>query len=255
MPTLIQDIIEGARWREADGVVVEITRVAIVRMDSVLTGDLNILLALTPGFVTGMPSPGDPHPYVAGCLLVERRPHALGSRTFQVELVYRRPGGTTSTPPEGSDYSIEGGTFLEQVETELDRHGDQITVTHLGEVQAARVRVLRPRNKLIVRRVETTIAPGVISAGYVGKVNDATWQGGVAGTWLLEDVSWTVENLSLPSWLFTYAFVQDPDGHDPAVAWVDPETGRPGVDLVEDVGYRIVPMYASATFGAGGLGL
>lgn len=247
------DIVENARWREEKGRVVEITRVAVV---SGLSQELGYDGAFWFARIEPLiPKSGTQHPIETTCILEQRTFQALGPTMAQVELVYRRPDYEQQNWP-GYDFSISGGTALEQSETQLDKNGVQITVTHQNITQGGSVTVLRPRDQITFRNRVYSSQPGVITRAYVGRTNSTAWNAGSPGTWLCESINFELEDAQSdpPGWDFTYVFRFNPNGWNPQVVFIDPETGKPPTGLVANVGYKSVSIYDTADFGSGGLG-
>lgn len=249
---VISDIIDGARWNETDGVVTEIVRLFMVTFPTPapdLFREGNLFGSLV---AVGIPQPGDAHPIKSNCFVVQRNVLPQSPRLFTVEVVYRDP---TQPEADGDDYQVSISSTLEQVETERDLFGNQVTVQHQQVTQGGQVSVLRPRHGVTFTRIENTTAPGAIGLAYVGKTNDALWQSGAAGTWMLESYQADLVVAAADRWRCSYTFRYNPDGHDPQVVFIDPESGRPPPGLVAGVGYKTVEQYDQATFGTGGLNL
>ena len=255
-PTLDIDIIPGVRWREDKGVVTEVSRLAVVSEILVAgqtnsPGELVVAAALDH---TDMPQPGDPHPVKTGLLLTGRFPIARSTRIIQIELRYTIPG-LIDQPPPGEPWTLRGGASLEEIETHIDRDGNQIIVSHLGKDQGGVIRVLMPRRELHAEWKGQSMFPGDLVDAYVGKVNLSTWQAGLAGTWLCTELTFDPADINQTPVLYRYnaSFRQKDDdgaGQQPQVVFVDPETGQPPPGLVSGVGYKTIPWYLGAEFNA-----
>lgn len=260
-PTLVIDILEGVRWLEENGVVKEVSRVAVVsnilatygqQGDFGTIGEGVIVIALNHA---DMPQPGDPHPLLSHLFVVDRFPIARSTRIIQVEIRYKIPGGI-DPPPPGQPWTLSGGASLEEIETQVDRNGNQITVTHGGKTQGGVIRPLMPRRELNARWTGQSVFPGDLVDAYAGKTNLSLWQGGLQGTWLCLDIDFDIADPDQTPPLYEYnAHFRHKDdndgaGHDPQVVYIDPETGQPPPGLVEGEGYKIILWYFQAEFNA-----
>ena len=239
------DIIEGARWREEDGVVTEISRLAIA--SGLSGGEQSFTEALKH---TSMPQPGASHPLKGHLIVRARNPVAISGKIIQVEIVYKQLGSLDEQPPPGTNSVVGGETALEQIKTEFDKFGNQITLTHNGITRGGSVNIQRPRDRLTFTRIEQSLAPGVITRAFTGKTNLFLWNGGIPGTWLCDRIPFDQENPTLkpPSYRFSYQFKHDPGGWNPQVVFIDPETGEPPPDLVSGEGFKTVEIYDQVNF-------
>lgn len=245
---VILDIIENARWREIDGVVVEVSRLAIVRDIDLGSGERERLLSIALN-TAGVPVPGSLHPIVPGLRLRDRVANPLGRTIAQIELRYYS-AAVEDIPPFGFDSTVSGSIDIEQIETQLDKNGDQITVSHNDIIQGGSVLVTMPRRALSFTTVEQSSAPGALAEAYAGKVNSVTWQGGTPGTWICLGVPFEpVDRASNPpSWRYRFDFRHRVEGHDPTVIYIDPETGAPPPGLTAGVGIKTIEWYEEADF-------
>lgn len=175
-------------------------------------------------------------------VLEERKGRFYDVNDARIELVFRRQ--------DEIPLWFRGSTVTEQVQTELDRDGNQILLTHNGITQGGTVTKYDPHNTLEAEFVRSLSSPGVVSSSIVGFVNDAAWQGGDPGEWLCTECPFDPIDLTVdpPKWRFRAVFQRKIGGWDPTAAFTDPETGQPGVDLVEDQGIKIVPQYFDVDF-------
>jgi hypothetical protein len=176
---------------------------------------------------------------------------ALGDAT--VDLFYRRlEGGTSET---GTTPTLRGGTTLKQIQTQKDRDGNPIYVSHLWpatshelypdgtpkanttERAIATINALVPMSSISGRLIVATNTPGAITQDYAGKVNSSTWQGGAERTWLCTSATFElVDNTTSPK-LYALDFVFEYDDqtwdNDTTAVFINPDTGQ--VPEVEDV--------------------
>lgn len=257
-PTLTIDLLEGVRWREHKGVVREVSRLAIVSgitdtfgQQGASDGEAVIPVALNH---TDMPQPGEEHPLLTGMVLEDRFVVPRSTKIIQVELRYKVPGG--DPPPPGQPWTLSGGASLEEIESQLDRNGNQIVVTHNGRPQGGVIRPLMPRRVLHARWTGQSMFPGDLVDAYAGKTNLSDWQGGLPGTWLCLDIDFDPVDVRADPVLYEYnaSFRHKDDGggegHDPQIVFIDPETGQPPPGLVAGEGFKTIPWYLRAEFNA-----
>lgn len=254
------DIIEDARWREENGLVSEIVRVAIVSGLEAFIAPSNprdhifkLLMDPNAGPIVApdLPLAGSSHPWETALKLRVREPTALGHGIARVMLVYRRDD---VSPPVGQNYTTRGSSRSEQIETQLDRAGNQIVLTHPGKPdQGGEIHPFETRSEIQAYWLEQSQFPGDLTRNFTNKLNDGPWvldTGAVARTWHCVDISWEPEDMGRtpPLYRFTASFSFNPDGFDPQVVYIDPETGRPPPGLVEGQGYKTIEWYEEADF-------
>jgi len=159
-----------------------------------------------------------------------------------------------------NELHIEAASSLNHITTNKDKDGTAISLEYeypadyklnsavAGETitQGGTFTKLVPERSLIYSIRENT-SPQLFADGYEGKVNNAPWQGGAAGTWLCASITGRSDN-SGADYLNRYIFQYRSDGWDPEVHFVDPNTGKPPPDLVADTGIKTVATYTAATF-------
>ena len=246
------DIIENARWHEQDGLVVEIGRLAIIsNLDPILTTPRDFLFVLARAQL-GLPSNGASHPWQPTLKLRERDFTAMGHGIVHAMLKYKRDD---LGAPSGVSYVLRGGSSSEQIETQLDRAGNQIIVSHQGKQQGGEIHPYEVRSEIQASWLEQSQFPGDFTRTYANKVNNGVWTLDLtapARTWHCRDISFDPENsqLSPPQYRFTASFTYNPDMFDPQVVYIDPETGKPPPMLVAGQGYKTIPWYEEADFSA-----
>lgn len=255
-PNVTIDILEGARWVEEPGGVKEISRLALAsgfQPGGGLGGVGEIIIALALNH-TDMPKRGDEHPIETGLVLANRFAIVRDTGVVQVELRYKVPG-LIDQPPPGEPWTLRGGASLEEIETQIDRDGNQITVSHNDKTQGGVIRPLMPRRELHAEWTNQSMFPGALVDAYVGKTNLSEWQGGPPGTWLCTELTFDPANVDKTPVLYRFngSFRQKDDdgsGHNPQVVFIDPETGQPPTGLVAGVGFKTIPWYLFAEFNA-----
>lgn len=237
------------RWRvrcSVDGGVVSEAKVTY--QVTGLSGDWvsRVNTALT---ATGIPQPGDNPGGVATNLYVARREVSFDEKdptVAYVDVVYRTQG------QEDLSYTLHGSARLDQIETRVDRNGSEITVTHNGDTQGAAVSVRIPATTMQATGISTLIStqtPRDVQRSWMGTINDATWYGDAAGTWLITGVTFEPYDIANYKWRFTYYLQHNSDGHQPHKWYIDTETGQPPANL-DATGYGVVDWYPAVNFGA-----
>ena len=252
--TLKIDILEGVRWREEQGVIKEVSRLAIVSdLEPGTIGEQVIADALND---LNMPQPGDGHPLLTGLVLADRFPIARDPTIIQIELRYKIPG-LIDPPPPGAPWTIEGGTALDQIQTYKNAaNGEQIILTHNGVPQGGHIVVVEPMREITFGWVRQSLDPYMAYDGYVGKLNDAPFIHGRELTWMCMSAPFTLidPNTNPPTWKFSMTFNHKDDGsspvigHQPQAVYIDPDTGQPPPGLVPDEGFQVIPYYQVANF-------
>lgn len=178
-----------------------------------------------------MPSYGDQHPTITTIYLSDIRitPEDCGKASIQ--LTYTTPDLASAPVNDTGPGLIEVGATVAEVDTEKDRAGTQITLSHdfssdRGvETQGGVVRTYVPHATLRQTRKESA-NPGNKASTYVGKINSASiWSRG-AKTLLCTAINGTSDDNG-ETYTVTYEFQHNPDGWDATVVFIDPETGRP----------------------------
>lgn len=245
------DIIEDARWREVNGQVVEIVRLAIVNnianIPASNPADRMLQLARSVG---GIPQPGASHPWRGDCFLREREVTAFGHGQARIMLVYRPDNEQQDV---NNAYTTRGGSSSEQIETQLDKQGNQIIVTHQGKQQGGEIHPFEARSEIQAWWYEQSMTPGDLTRAFTNKVNSGPFQLDLlapARTWRCTEVTFEPEDMSLspPKYRYQASFVYNPAKHDPSVVYIDPETGKPPPALVVGQGIKTITWYDEVNF-------
>ena len=258
MPMLKLDIIEGARVIERDGKVSEATRLAVVT--GITPGSNWAAQALA---VAGLPATGNSHPHYPKLYLRNRYPQARAPSVIFIELQYRTPEDQSTEPPSGFESVVSGGSSLNSLTSAKDRDGNDLftvetvddgagSYTTSTEKQGGTIDVMEAQHEQHYERVELSAAPGIISSGYAGKINSATWGGAAPGIWMCTGVRFTLQDrtTSPPAWRFSYDFQADRRGWQPRLVHINPETGKPCNPLIEGKSTKEVIWYYEANFNA-----
>ena len=159
---------------------------------------------------------------------------------------------TVGNPGDGDNLSpIRISGAVSATETEVDKSGSTITVSHGGESQGGTIRANEAAMQLAFDMAVETYTPTDVIVAWQNKINSADWFGGSPGVWLCTrvNVQPIQESSTPPRWKFTFEFQAKPyPGWQPWVRYIDPETGKPPVGLVDGTGYKQVQHYDEADF-------
>jgi hypothetical protein len=257
--TATLDIIEGARYREVTGSVAEITRTAIVTGVTGIAGADSMLREALDD--DDIPAPGSEHPIESELFLEERIPRPLGLGIVNVELIYRRPAGGGLDIPPGYAFIMRGGSAVEQIETVVDRFGNEITVAYNEHELGGKIHPLVAAEQLSLGELNVGSAdPTIVHRTWTNTVNTGTFFFDVVAaprTWLITDISFELVNAAaqpFPLWNFTYELRKRPQiiqgivgGWDPQVVY-EAEDGTIPADLEAGVGYKTVEWHVPLDF-------
>jgi len=250
------DIIDGHIGTVKGGDQWEFDRIAIVKG---VTGEEDYLDSSDIGsrlkaaiYHPEIPQIGDSYPYESSAILYQIDCIALDADIVKLRLKYRTGHWKWIWPKETS---IESSGSLIQRETNKDYNNDLVTLSYTypnGETVeiSPLMPISMPQETLTFRRDESS-APYSYN-NYIGKVNDGTWQGGVAYSWLCTGITGRKTSRSF-YWSNVFTFQ-----YDPITLWrahaifIDPNTGQPPPDLTAD-GDKLVHIYEAIDFD--GLGL
>ena len=177
------------------------------------------------------------------------------SNRAQLEARYEYLG---STKDQWTD--VDGSLY--QIQTHFDNQDppQPITVSHSNTngtpiVQGVEVPALKPKRRAVKtygRFLRPSETQSSLVGAFLGRVNETEYLEGEAGTWMVTNmkVVTKVETMgtNTPLVQITVEIEHDPHGHKLYAYWRDPLTGLPGVDLVEDEGYKRVDYHESIEF-------
>lgn len=252
--TTVLDLIEGARVRKYKGNVIEVARAAIMRVSTdadPFTEDEVLFAALASD---DLPVTGTEHPHEPGVYLTDLTARPMSGGIVRVELAYKRPEGSGFDPPPQFPFEISGDASLQQIETALDRQGNQITVEHEGEVKGGLIHPFETAEEMHLSEVIGTADPTLIARAYSNTVNLGTFrfdQGAPDRTWLFMRVGYDLVDadvLPFPLYRMTYEIRRNPDGFDPQVIWIADDKHEPPPDLVPGTGYKTIPWHTAISW-------
>lgn len=214
---------------------------------------------------TGIPS--------AGAQLATHPQLVVTSRSFEaidgnlskgyIDITYERYG-------RDNNYQIDSGTYqwnlrllggLQQVETNNDIYGNEITVSHTwpaeddtygGDTltQGATVAITEAQPMIEITGMMQIDYPMLLKLNWENYVNSDTWAGLAPRVWLCQSFEFTLSDPSASPylWEFTAQFQANINGWDQIAYYTDPRTGKPPPNLVADTGYVRPETYFSRPF-------
>lgn len=216
----------------------ELTRMAIVKG---VTGDgderlVNAIIS-TEVRAAGMPTLYDEHPAVSAAILRELRPKPIDTETVEVTLIYRS-NGFQVFPQDTAQIAV--GSSVQQVSTNRDRSNSDLSVSHTWtaaeknkhgvspttspDTQGGEITVFKPQTTFEYS-IRQNYSPDAYSLSYVGKLNNAPWKGGAAGTWLCTGINGRSSDNGV-TYDVTYSFQYQAGGWNPSYFYRMPD-GRP----------------------------
>lgn len=215
----------------------------------------------------GIPNHGDPDPEIPGIFALDFTVQLAtegATREVLVTVTFRRPeqGSQDSGDPGGgvTPSVTRVGARVSPATRTKDVSGAQIVTTHQasrvvnGETiqdelvtQPAEVEVLVPQTVLSLER-RTSTDPEPDATAFVGKVNQQTFRGKPARSWLCTAIEGVSEDNGL-TWDVVYEFELREATWDADVVYIDPETDRPPEVITSGVELRTYQVYELADFG------
>lgn len=209
---------------------------------------------------TGVPDYGDTVSEAPNLMVTQKDAKMIDSTLAEVIITYE-PKELIQKFTESSKASLRAS--LNQVPTNKDKDGSTSSVEHTfpgddpdpsfagaTKVQGGQWDKFQPQATLHFEGTQQVSDIVALALSTIGKTNDATWQGGAAGTWMCTGVEADVNNsgVSPIDYVLKIEFQYNPDGWDPTIIYVDPRTGRPPVDLVDGTGFKTIAAYERVDF-------
>jgi hypothetical protein len=243
------DTFEGARCIKEGIHIRELVRPAYVRgLGRIGSGSASAFhndALMCPG----LPKAWDPHPAPGLSMMraVAWEVEALSGDRARVMIHYRNAALRV----------IRGGSVLKTFQTNKDRQGNRLLVSHNGAAgteYCPEVTVTDPLGVYVCSKIEPSPRyygpdPTKHVNDYINRVNSQVWRLGNPGTWLCENVTFDDSGMTEVAYEYTWEFRYDKNGWKPEVDWVDPETGNSPTGLQLGTGYILVDHYDSADFG------
>jgi len=252
------DLIEDLSCREQGGVVVELRRKALVR--GVSRVDWTVLTAALQA--SGVPQPNQPLPEDINLYLESRDARVIDKEIVEVILNYRRVGRSVFRR-DLNEFSVQIGTSLSQVPTNVDAYGQPMNVEHtfsghpiFGDEtfpQGLTLNVDVPQTVVRIAGTLATSYPDIITRGWTNYLNADYWLNDAPGTWLCVrcDAELLERGLVTSLWMFTFEFQNQSEGWQPQGVFIDASeygANRPPADIVSGVGSKQFTWYPSRTF-------
>lgn len=266
LPVTVLDIVDGARARLENGVIIEISRVAILDY-SALNGPFILDQVIIDALETiALPRTGTPHPLRDSLVLKSKVASAESgqSRIVRVELAYVLLSDFDQPP--GSNYSLRVNGSSVAIESTVDRSGNPITVewtppgATVAKVQGGVIHPEVASMSITASATSQSTSPTLMPLVWTNAVNIGGFAfdpSAMARTWRIVNVSVELvdpESLPFPTWRFAYTMVKVPitvagaaGGHDPMVFYAD-ENGDPPEGLVVGTGIKTIEWYSTMNF-------
>lgn len=171
---------------------------------------------------------------------------------------------------EDFQFRVTGGTELAGRRTAFDSYGNQLYVQHTFpsddedwpnelKTQGAEVDVLVPQSTLKFDGILRTSYPHYISAAWVWHLNLYPWAGALPSAWLCTAANYELHqpanpnvvntlDFSMPQWRFSFEFLFDQEGQQPAYRFMDRRWDTPPPNLVAGVGIKTAEIYPYRDF-------
>jgi len=219
---------------------------------------------LTEAFALAtIPSMGDAHSELTNLSVSSVQLKAIDEKHIEFEFIYTGRAGLDNDfgfGTSGTGDSIEIGASLISEEVNTDRDGKVFGTTYTDpdgviHQQSGYVnRYLPQLTKSFSKRSSAKLES--LELSFVGKVNDDEWVYGEdmgegnTGKWLCTGITSRSTDWGA-TWEHTYTFQYNSDGWNTQdIVYMDPETGRPPVDVTSSNGMRTVTgIYPTVSFG------
>ena len=219
-----QCLVEGVINTDYQGLFAALDAASVPAFNSIPTGETNLVLN-------------------------RREARAVGGATskYLIDLYY------VAKSESEYNFVFSGSSSLNQITTELDGLGQQVTVSHTfpaGDkdfpstlrTQGASMSVLSPQMSLSAVGVMEEDYPHIIAFQWSGAVNATTWADMLPGTLICMGAGFVPHDLGADpkKYKFTFDFQFDPSGWEPLAVYIDERTGKPPENLVNGTGYKTV---------------
>lgn len=199
----------------------------------------------------GLPARYQAHPSRLGAIVTRRSATPDGPDAVRIAVSYSVPQGSgLQLEPDVDPGVVElGATVTTEVVTR-DIEGNPIVVTYdkptefdgdtvyVEDNQAVEVEKQVAQATASVERIESRY-PFDNALKYTGTVNKFPAFGKPAGTWLCTGIEARTEDRGI-TYSVRYSFVYKPDGWLFEAVYIDDETNRPPVDLIDGKGRKFV---------------
>lgn len=242
---------------ETEGALTSMRATALVT--GLTDGDLDIIQSALTAVDASIAANSSPNA-TSNLILKTRTPSLLPNQQGNVKVACEWVSRAESE--YGYVFRVVGS--LAQIQSEVDRFGNQITVSHTypnpnpanseyaGQtiVQGGTISVMMGELTAIATGIESIAYPDGLVAEWLVKTNSTSWRGFGSGQWLCTNVQHQLHNYktSPKKYKFTFEFQLRRRGWNEQVVFVDPVLGRPPSGLVAGVGIKTPVWYAQKDF-------
>jgi hypothetical protein len=247
---LLADIIEGGMTLGLDGYKVD--RVFIVTeatgsADQRMANALATVVAAHP-FTTAHPAIASIYPSNYS-IEPKDKEHTI----FQITVTYDTPTFENQPADDTQTPIVQLGSSVVSSQTQLDKDGNQLVVsitTAGGDslTQTGEVEIQEPQTIIQFERKEQA-DPLSKSLAYTGSVNNATFKGWAARTWLCLGIE-GISDDGGSTYKVTYRFQYRAATWDAKIAFIDPATDKIHADVTTSNGILTETIYPETNFSA-----
>ena len=261
MPIVTFDVGQTVTATENNGIIRGYKRVAkvtgLIGTGSGIAGEaVNAVQAENPLFYSAF-SRHEVYPFLVltGREFVQKTNMADGTSHGEVRLSWIHESDLDN------QFIFSGGSKAVQILTQRDRFGEPIVLQHtfleddeqfpgVTRTQGGDIKVDQSQMFLKATGVLEASFPDRIANYWFNSLNVNWWVSGAPGTWkcIVADYQPYDTSLSVPKWLFTFAFQFNPDGWDPSVTYIDSRTNKPPVGIVPGLGSKIIEYHDRIDF-------
>lgn len=259
MPTSVGIELENLTANEEDGRITSYTGVYIVK-DCVSGAGSSVLQSA----LEAIPVQPGSSPFAFPGLVLRKRTASLIRGTQNWVKVTCEFGPYQDVPT--TTFKWEGSASLRQEQVSADYLGFPITVSYTYPAnyvfdeelrgkqvsQTGSVPVSIPIWRLTGRGLIATDAPLNVTREFIGRVNSDPWMGAPARTWLCQDVSHKIYDISTSPITYEFTIVMECclNTWEELVYFIDPKTNCPPSDIIYGIGKKRPYCYPSADFNA-----
>ena len=249
------DTTETMEVRETEGIVDYLRRGFLVSVEGSYTDSQVMWECLVH---PGLPNAADYAPGNTNLRCLGRQVRLLRNSTHQAEVICEY------TPIGKSQglFIFSGGTSLAQASTQVDRFGNQISVSHTWpeddedfplktHIQGLDMNVLQPQTTLQASGQLQVAYPDWVSRLWTGSMNSSVWAGAAPCEWMCTRVDFSPLDVGwgrLRQWQFTFEFQHCITGWIPQTWFIDQRTGKPPVGIIPGIGIKSVDWYGLLDF-------
>jgi len=263
MTTAKIDRVDFVEAQEIHGVIVRLVRRARV----IEIPDTSYTALFTALAAAGVPAADSTLAGASNLTLTERNPSIVEGDpgTVDVDLIYTKfdnKGQSLDAPPLGlmtgsvrvSVQQLSRNTDIDGLAVSVEHTWPNDDPDHPGEidVQGGEFQAQVPQRTFTVEGFKITNKPWIIANAIIGRVNSGTFSGEPKHEWMCVAANWRIADNDVASnrYFMSFEFQHNSDTWNPSVIFIDPRTGKPPVDLIQDVGFKNVRVNPEANFEA-----